>query len=346
MIKSNLNSILQCYGHNANEETASFNKRVSWNNEDTLDEKYLEFLAPHSNRYFSRLRPLFSFEIKSLTSLNAFSHILLRDGVVHLMRFFQRFPRPAGLMTKIMIEESLYALVPSAWKEYILFYGLRNISTHENVKKNLFVQMSFAKYQNDIDSITELKRDLAKVEGKVFAQIGLNVLRGEDYLDYERSYAFEQAHEVFKDCDVSFVNFKEATGLLEDIKDTCAFLIYNPFQYWFSDSFYDHHFSNLGLIPFQNKQRGSGLYIALGPHHGMEINPYHVKDEQSGKLNRKLQKDLVDRLGYPEGAYFKNEPLVDRNVEDYFKVKYTSHNFEKLAFSIAKEIRKIRLNIK
>ena len=346
MIKSNQNSILQCYGHNANEETASFNKRVSWNNEDTLDEKYLEYLAPHSQRYFSRLRPIFSFEIKSLTSLNAFSHILLRDGVVHLMRFFQRFPRPSGLMTKVIIEESLHALVPSAWKEHILFYGLRNISPNHNVKENLFLQMSFAKYQNDIDSITELKKNLAKVEGKVFAQIGLNILRGEDYLDYERSYAFEQAHEIFKYCDVSFVNFKEATGLLEDIKDTTAFLIDNPFQYWYSDSFYDHHFSNLGLTPFQNKEKGSGMYIALGLHHGMEIQAFDDRDKQSGKLDRELQKDLFDRLGYPDGSDFRNEPLVDRNVEDYFKVNYTSHNFEKLAFSIAKEISKIRLRTK
>ena len=79
MIKNSL-----FYGQMANEETNLFNRRANWNVEDALDEKYLEFLAPHSRSYFSRMRPLFSFEIKNLNGLNSFSHVLFRDGLVFL----------------------------------------------------------------------------------------------------------------------------------------------------------------------------------------------------------------------------------------------------------------------
>ncbi len=333
-----VNELLSCYGHIANEETALFNKRSSWNNEDTLDEKYLEFLAPHSRRYFSRLRPLFSFEVKSLTSLNAFSHILFQDGVLHLMRFFQRFPHPKGLISKILIHENLTMITPRSWREHILYYrlqGRENPSDHIE-KENLFLHISFAQYHSDERAVEELREVLKKYKGKVFAIAGLNIMRGEDYLNYDRSYAFEQSSMLFKGIDVEFIDLQKVSQAISSFGKNSDFLVYNPYQYWFSDSYLDHFFFNLGLSSLHVYQ-GSDNFIPMGPHHGMVISK-----DGSVCNDSATYKFLFEDMGYPAGELFKLEPPVDRNIEDYFKVRYTSQALEKLSFEVAKRLRKER----
>lgn len=330
MTKKNKN-FLPYYGHSANEETSIFNKRSAWNQEDTLDEKYLEFLAPHSQSYFSRLRPIFSFEVKSLTSLNAFSHILFRDGVLHLLRFFQRFPEPKGLMSKVLIHENLGSLIPKAWCEHILFYRVQAQERFVQ-KENLFLHISFSQYQSDKESIKNLRMILEQVRGKIFVITGLNILRGEDFLNYDRSFAFEQSHQLFAGLDIEFIDFKNSSDPLSLYQERSNFLVFNPYQYWFSDSYLEHHFLSNGIIPLQQETM-SGDYVALSPHHGMVI-------ATEGKKSSMIKETLFEQLHYPCGELFKNEPRVDRNIEDYFKVSYTSQAFEKMSFDMAKKIAK------
>ncbi len=334
------NRLLPCYGHNANEETAIFNKRPSWNIEDTIDEKYLEFLAPHSRRYFSRLRPLFSFEVKSLTSLNAFSHVLLQDGVLYLMRFFQRFPTPHGLMSKILIHENLGTLIPKAWKEHILYYRVQGSEATEvsNKKKNLFLYLSFAQFHSDEEAISQLRETLKSYQGKVFVVTNLNILRGEDYLNYDRSFAFNHAHKLFAEIDVEFIDFGNLGSALSTFKLESDFLVFNPYQYWFSDSYLEHYFYNQGISrsPEKSEKFDKGDIcesIALGPHHAMVISEDFVASKSTHSF-------LYEQMQYPHGETFQREPVVDRNIEDYFKVKYSSQALEKLAFSVAKKLRK------
>lgn len=328
MTKEN-ESLLPCYGHSANEETALFNKRSAWNREDTIDEKYLEFLAPHSKPYFSRLRPLFSFEIKSLTSLNAFSHILFRDGVVHLLRFFQRFPEPKGLMSKIIIHQNLSAIVPPAWRKCILYYRIQ-AGKRASQKENLFLYISFIQYHSDERAIKKLRETLEKISGKIFVVTGLNVLRGEDFLNYDRSYAFDQSHQLFAGLNVEFIDLQSASPALSSSKHESNFMVFNPYQYWFSDSYLEHHFFNLGLNRLEQDSM-SGDFVPLGPQHGMVI-------AKEGKISSSVEKQLFKEMGYPTGELFRGEPSVDRNIEDYFKVRYTSAAFEKMAFDLARKI--------
>src|SRR5690606_8121446 len=76
--------LIDCSSSLAKEETALFNHRRNWNPPDSIDDKYLQLITPYDLPYHNPLRPLFSFQIKSLDSLNAFSHILLQDGVYFL----------------------------------------------------------------------------------------------------------------------------------------------------------------------------------------------------------------------------------------------------------------------
>jgi len=328
MVKQN-QSLLSCFGHSANEETALFNKRSTWNRADTIDEKYLEFLAPHSQPYFSRLRPLFSFEVKSLTSLNAFSHVLFRDGVVHLLRFFQRFPEPKGLMSKILIHQNLGPVVPPAWRKSILYYRVQ-AGERNSQKDNLFLHISFIQFHSDEKAIKNLRETLERISGKIFVVTGLNVLRGEDFLNYDRSYAFDQSHQLFTGLNVEFIDLGAVTSALSLYKHESSFMVFNPYQYWFSDSYLEHHFLNQGLNNL-GEEAMSGDFIPLGPHHGMVIG-------KEGKVCSAIEKELFQELGYPTGDLFSGEPSIDRNIEDYFKVRYTSSAFEKMAFDLACKI--------
>ncbi|MAF78464.1 MAG: hypothetical protein CME60_09895 [Halobacteriovoraceae bacterium] len=324
---------IPCFGHNANEETAGFNKRNSWNREDTLDEKYLEFLAPHSRKYFSRLRPIFSFEIKSLTSLNAFSHVLLRDGVLHLLKFFQRFPSPKGLISKIIIDEEFEPLVPDSWKERIFYFKIRG-KKEGPLKENLFLFLTVSKYQHTDDSIIQLNEILNSVKGNVFVTTSLNILRGEDYLDYDRSQAFRMSDSLFKGREVDFVGLHQLGGLISEYRESSSFLNFNPYKYWFSDSFVNHYYLNQGIsnIEIPDKKNNESMNIDLGPYHSMSIH-------RGGKhINAELKKLLFDDFQFPLGEFFNDQGNGDRNIDDYFKVFYTQNKFEKMAQVIAQKL--------
>lgn len=324
---------LDLYSDMANEETNTFNRRMSWNPDDTLDEKYIEYMTPHALSYFSRLRPLFSFEIKDLSSLSGFSHILLRDGILFLLRFFERFPEPKNVTTKVMIHKDLAFLVPESWQSNTLLYEtvLKTPSKTKGAKKDkekLLLALTFGEREIGRESIEKLcdrileKRNLKEI---VFLPL-YNVLRGEDFLSYDRARIFSQMkvfQDLLRDKKQTFIDFSQRGGL--DYGDH-LFHQFNPGKIYYSDSQLEHEFLSGEATPLFEKV-GKEV-VSLSPYHGMALSSFHLTDQQS-ELKKKL-------LSFPHT--YDSEPSLNREKEDYFEIFYYSKKLLKLAYELGKEI--------
>ncbi|MCF8058920.1 MAG: hypothetical protein K9K67_06475 [Bacteriovoracaceae bacterium] len=314
---------LTFYGDEANEETNLFNRRENWNKEDTLDEKYLEFLSPHSRPYFSRLRPLFSFEVKELKNLNSFSHVLFRDGVVLLLRFFQRFPEPSGFHSKIFIHEDLAFIIPKTWCESVLLYKTVTIGKKGFDKKDLVLILNLHELQ-DSDLLQSLvlkfKNDTRSLSILPF----YNQMRGEDYLDYDRAESLEPLKDIFKG-DVRVINYSQLGHLNER---ESVFINANPQKLFCSDSSVVHNFLRSGWKSpaIENVETNIDNIIRLSPNHGMTLSPFEVKNWQED-----IRKRLFEELEFPKGSLFQEEPSLNRDLEDYFKVFYYSKDLMQLS---------------
>lgn len=315
----------------ANEETNLFNRRPSWNLEDSLDEKYLEFLVPHSKAYFSRLRPIHSFEIKGLESLNSFSHVLLRDGLIFLLRFFHRFPMPGELQTKIFVHEDLAFTVPESWQNQILLYSSVSYFIPRE-RKNLIVCLNLHEEQR-IENLKELLGPHWSKREELFILPFYNTMRGEDYYSYDRTNTLGPLKDLVPSHG-KIVNLSDLTHL--DAQDT-EFINANPQKVYWSDSNLDHNWLRHGLssplIKSENELSGDYGIVSLSPYHGMTLRRFRESEAQG-----RLRARLFNELKFPEGPLFQNEPSFNRSLEDYYKIFYFSSGLLQLAKELGHEM--------
>lgn len=319
------------------EETNLFNRRDLWNPEDATDEKYREYLAPQSLSYFSRLRPMFSFEVKNLDKLSAFNHVLFRDGTLFLLRFFSQFPVPGKLRSKILIHKDCSFIVPEAWREHIICY--ETVQAHK-VSKKSFHQLVWPLTLGELDFLEEDYEGAFEIIGKqgniknVYVIPQYNMPRGEDYLDYDRSKIFHQMKALergLKGLDVIFIDISKRGGI--DFNE-CLYLPFNPGKIYFSDSSFDHEFLGSGACSLTHTE--SDEYISLSPYHGMRLQSY--ESAVSEKRNQEKKRILFDQLGFPLSSSFQNEPVVKRDTEDFYEIFYYSKSLLKLCRDLGRGI--------
>ncbi len=317
------------HGPLANEETNLFNRRATWCPEDTVDEKYLEYLMPHSKAYFSRLRPLFSFEIKSLESLNQFSHVLFRDGLIFLLRFFQRFPDPGALKTKVAIHKKLSWVIPDSWKDRVILYEV----VHHQDSNVLGKPASERRELNILVDLHDKTWELKKLT-KNFEKINIipffNILRGEDFLNYERKEEFERLEKLKKSLGqpVEVISLNDA--LAQSLEKT-YFVNLAEWGTFYSDSSLSHRFLSLGAKGLYYGD-GTGELISQSPYHSFQLEEFDIN--QCDQVRRSL---LYNELNFPKGRGFSSMPPLERGVEDYFKVHYYSHDLVSLCRRILNE---------
>lgn len=322
---------LDLYSEIANEETNIFNRRESWNPEDCIDEKFSEYMRPHSLSYFSRLRPIFSFEIKELSSLSSFSHVLFRDGILFLLRFFQNHPEPAKLRTKILIQRELAFLVPKAWEENILLYQTvlkPSLEKSEKSLKELFLTVTFGEKKLEEKAVQEICQKINEQSSieRITVIPFYNILRGEDFLSYDRASLFSQMDIIKTELsrfEIAFLDYSQR-GTLNYGEG--YFYQVNPGKVYFADSLLDHEFLGGGAKPLIKKE--SKQMVSLSPYHGMEISTFHLDKEQQEKKER-LE-------SFPRK--FDSEPILNREKEDFFDIFYYSKNILKLAYELGKGI--------
>ncbi len=310
-------------GFSANEETNIFNRKSMWSEVDQLDEKYSEFLRPHSTPYFSRLRPLFSFEIKSLDSLNQFSHVLLRDGVLFLLKFFERFPEPKHLITKVLVHKDLGWVVPKAWQEQVFLY--ERVSDHDRSviqnerkpKKNLLIVDL-----HDLESIEgTIEEKIELINGPEVEVLSFfNMMRGKDIDRYDRGKTLS-FHEWLKNrfSSAKNISWSELSG-----SENYQFINCNEDGLFYRDSYVSHFLLQRGAKDLLEKKTLSGQMVSLSPYHSVIIADLTLNDQELVK-----HKLLYETYNYPCGELFQGEPQIDRGIEDYFKLNYYSTRFFK-----------------
>lgn len=316
------------HGNSANEETNIFNRKSMWCEVDRVDEKYGEFLRPHSTPYFSRLRPFFSYEIKSLDSLNQFTHVLLRDGLVFLLKFFQRFPDPGHLQTILLCHKDLAWVVPESWQGQFQYYervqqlDSHLVSSENGVVKNLLIL--------DLHSLDEFRENLEKkilpFKGEKIELLSFyNIMRGEDIDNYDRAEILEFKEELSKHfSSIENISWSELQG-----GSHYHFLNLNEEGVFYRDSFVSHTLLSSGAKDIRARKVETlegGDLVSVSPYHS-----FFISDKAEENNDSKAKRDqLFKILKFPSGDMFLSEPQIDRAVEDYFKINYYSEPFLKL----------------
>ena len=329
--------LLDLYSEKANEETSTFNRKQSWNPEDTLDEKYLELLQPHSSRYFSRLRPMFSFEVKTLESLNLFSHVLFKDGVFPLLKFFHRFPTPGRLRTKVLVSINLCALVPDEWQEHVYYYELSFLKRKNEGKKALLVlnAMSFFVDEKSLENdLSRIKKNLDAYE-EYFVLPLYNVGRGEDYLHRDRSYVFD-LFSILKEGLPSLKSIALSAALAQ-IDENWNYHLFNPYRYYVEDCSLSHEMIRRRARPILNGEElsNTGQRYQLSPEHGMNIYAKPLKLRQT---ELEVKKYIYETIEFPKGRIFSGEPNEARGEDDFFKSFYSTANFRKFSQNVGRRL--------
>lgn len=145
---------------NSTAEVELFHSRDFWNQEDNIIESVTLALSPHSEIYYSSLCPIFSFELQKIDSLNLFSHVQLRDGLIFLLDFFLRNPEPKNLRTQISVESSMAAIVPESWRNQVSYYSYKSNVDVKSTQGFYIVgleKLTDQKFSEIISDINEMK---------------------------------------------------------------------------------------------------------------------------------------------------------------------------------------------
>lgn len=328
---------LDLYSEKANEETSLFNRKQSWNPEDTLDDKYLELLEPHSGRYFSRLRPMFSFEVKNLESLNLFSHVLFKDGVFPLLKFFHRFPVPGKLRAKILISYSLRALIPDEWRQHVHYYQMKFL-TRESPGKSALLVLNAMNYFIDEESLKRelslIKKSLGSYEEYYILPL-YNIGRGEDYLHRDRSYVFNLFSLIREE--LPNIRSLAPSSALDRVNESWNYHLFNPYKYYIDDCSFLHEVTRRRARPILTREEApdGGQFYQLSPEHGMNIYM------DLGSLTHKeleIKKYIYEELKFPKGKIFHGEPNELRGEDDFFKSFYSTDNFRKFSQKVSRRL--------
>ncbi|MCE3009999.1 MAG: hypothetical protein LW875_05255 [Proteobacteria bacterium] len=100
---------------------------------------YLEFLWPMAESYYSPITGVFLLQVVKLELLNKKQYWMVRDGLLPLLWFFRLHPKPTGLNSKLLVEESLLPFVPEAWNNQVGSYKLVSTAKGNGKRKLLLV---------------------------------------------------------------------------------------------------------------------------------------------------------------------------------------------------------------
>ncbi len=141
---------------------------------DAASQKLNDLLRPATGGYFSELNPIFLTQVSDVTLLKVAPIWLARDGLVPLLMFFARHPRPPERWKgRLLIHFSLEGCVPSAWRTVVRPWRLKVDRKYQvNNKKILFVGLVTDYYCNlgALEKQLEFVRDRVKKKSRRLTQ--------------------------------------------------------------------------------------------------------------------------------------------------------------------------------
>jgi hypothetical protein len=120
------------------DELYLLNTISKWRSISSLEFGYEESHSYHASNLITLLNPLYLSSFKNVESLNNFSFIQCRDGLIDLLKFFLQNQNPENITTKLLIDSKLEHIVPFSWKENVIFYRNIRIKRELSAKALIF----------------------------------------------------------------------------------------------------------------------------------------------------------------------------------------------------------------
>jgi hypothetical protein len=117
-------------------------KTFNWKNNDSRFElqtpspEFSKAMGTLAHPYFSSLNPLFLFQVRELSELKKYETVLARDGIIPLLWFFYRFPKPSNLKTNILVSKDLERFIPLDWRKHVKTYEMVSLNHFGPKKKS------------------------------------------------------------------------------------------------------------------------------------------------------------------------------------------------------------------
>jgi hypothetical protein len=317
------------------ETTQLFYQQIFWQKESALISKTLSLLQPDGNPYYCKLHPLFSFTFEDRYLLHSFNHVLLRDGVYPLLRFFSLYPIPQKADPKLIIDKDFFNLIPIEWHQKCLLYkrtrtpdlaitNKRSIAICFNVLPNIVDDDSYLTTLNNLLPLAENKID------QIYLYLTSSIPWGEGEKNNVHKEHFQVLQNIigrFKNINISIVNFNEL--LLLNLKGM-AYLIINPYKLYFSDSYLHHQLAQMGGVDLMAPEMTTPEnFYASSINYGFELES--IK-------NSTFDSKITDEIKYCITSLFENKIYEKSESTDLSKAQLSTPEFKSLAYYFAKKL--------
>lgn len=314
------------------QEMFFFRQQGLWSKDDQLCEKLLFLMSPHGETFHTGLSSFFLFESKSLKHLSYFKNILVRDGLLPLLKFFFEQPRPAAFGQNLLIHEDLSHIVPKQWSQQVYFYRYSDLKSEDKAPPKSVIALGILDETScPIDLLT--RRLEQRNERQAMDCHGLFNLpypkRENELYDFGGHYIHvmealrEQNFKMFS------LNWNRCQNMsLAEI----GLLDLNLTKFWYADSYVEHFLRSRGARQIANEGKRStdkALFSKrLSPHHQIEIhNDWDPKAKKISEIIYTKVEALRDNILSKEQTYPKSE-------DEESEVKLCSPELSRLALSI------------
>lgn len=107
---------------------------------------FLGMTWPMSTSYFNPLNAVWLMQILDLRLLQSRPHWFVRDGLVPLLWFFKRYPKPPSFKITLLIDEELISFAPPAWSGHVGTYRIYSEVQAQSNSRTSVIGMSAETY--------------------------------------------------------------------------------------------------------------------------------------------------------------------------------------------------------
>lgn len=296
---------------------------------------YSEFLDSFTGSYFSPLNPVLLFQLNKGCPWEKLSVISAMDGLLSLLRFFNKYPTPPKNFPLLLIHKDLAPIVPEEWIGCTGTYRL--VVTKRLMKKEIENVLVFNLAEPEQSSISYIERQLRTISKNLDSvnvytstKHDFNFLIHQKYQEEKFLYYFsilQLYKELFKDKRKE----SDTNHIIHGVSSNSVYLNVNPHKFYFSDSYIDHELLSSGIAPINMDEfiaKDSKAIIELSPYHGMEVediapHSFSAIKEDIDSLKNGFYRDFLmreDEIIHEDSHYLFSDTFFDyaRSVQEIF----------------------------
>jgi hypothetical protein len=320
------------------ELSSLFKNSQLWSLNSEQGRQMLRILGKHSHDFFSPLRTLFLFEIKSLEALSYFSPVLVRDGALTLLHFFYKYPEPTNPQGLILVHHRLRNLIPHSWRPHFLTYDITSTESSP-VSQLLLIPSMFGPRQCRPKYVSETITAALKITAKGQYDITccpIAAQNQEDYLTLDRLTA-HYSELMIEICNNSRRPAQVIKHSELESKDFSGwnFLDLNEYNYFYSHSYLEQFLLNNGAKPLLDRQNFEPAFLTIPLSFYSRLKIYKLSEDLSS----------IDQSKHIQQALeaFAANPITSKEESEYkpmnlnFYTNICCQSFQDFAFHLAQE---------